>query len=957
MNTIKKHDGFSELSVTPLAQLCAQLHFYRHNKTGAELIWLERESENKTFSIAFQTIPKDDTGVFHILEHSVLCGSEKYPVKEPFVELLKSSMNTFLNAMTFPDKTVYPVSSRNDADFLNLMHVYLDAVFRPNIYKNANIFRQEGWHYELDANGMPSYVGVVYGEMKGAFSSVDEIIYTKLNSMLFPKSNYRFCSGGDPEHIPELSYEQFIEAHRRFYHPSNAKIFLDGRLSIDQILADIDAEYLSKYERRESDFTLSYQSAITECTETVEYELSQEETAENKTHFAIGKIVGTWQDIEKLMAMQVLTDYLAGSNSAPITRAVLEQGLGQDFGIVIDDSIAQPYMMLQIRNCADEKLSVMKAEIQAIFSKVLSQGLDQQELEASINRLEFQSKERKEPFGVGLALSSYKSWMYGGDPSLYLDMSEVFASLRKKLDSPYFTELLKQMFLDNQGMAVLIASPSHTIGEEKRKAEALRLAATANAWSDTERIIVQETHKNLSAWQQTQDTVQSLATIPHLSISDLSSEPLWTGCEEEIRGNVRILYPKLPASGTVYLNLYFALPEMTVTELSELSLMCELLGNLPTSSHTREMLARQIKTHLGEISFKIVPIGKTGDPNQAVCYLCASCSVLESNVDHAVSLIREILLQTEFDHENMVRDIIQQSYIDAQQNLIMSGHQYAFHHVLSSQTAEGLANEAIEYFGYYQYLKKASANLDFERLYNTVRKTVDHLTSLPLTVGVTGQINNSLLDKLIAGFGGVSNRATIKFERLTTVKDAIVIPAGIAYAVQGGNLYRLGGCYHGSFALAAKILSLNYLWNEVRVQGGAYGSGINVDFKGNVFCYSYRDPNPSRSMEIYRGAADYLHRFCEDKESFAELLIGAVSDGEPLLSVADESRVAVENALREVTYETKRKERQELLNASYEDILRFSELLQLLCENESTCIVGNEPLLDSCGEDAQIRLS
>ncbi len=956
MNIIKKCDGFSELSVMLLTQLGAQLHFYRHDKTGAELIWLERASENKTFSIAFQTIPEDDTGVFHILEHSVLCGSEKYPVKEPFVELLKSSLHTFLNAMTFPDKTVYPVSSRNDADFLNLMRVYLDAVFRPNIYKNANIFRQEGWHYELDANGTPSYVGVVFGEMKGAFSSVDEIIYTKLNSMLFPESSYRFCSGGDPEHIPDLSYEQFIEAHRRFYHPSNAKIFLDGTLSIDEILADIDAEYLSKYERREPDFALTYQSAISECAETIEYELSPEETVENKTHFAMAKVIGTWQDIEKLTAMQVLTDYLAGSNSSPITRAVLEQGLGQDFGIVIDDSIAQPYMMLQIRNCADKKLSVMKAEMRTIFDGVLNQGLDQQELVASLNRLEFRSKERKEPFGVGLALASYKSWIYGGDPSLYLDMSEVFASLRKKIDSSYFEELLKQMFLDDQGMAVLTASPSHTIGEEKRRAETVRLVAAADAWSDAEKITVRETQKMLSVWQQTQDTAQSLATIPHLGISDLSSEPLWTNCEEEMRGHVRILRPKLSTSGTVYLNLYFALQEATVAELSEMSLMCELLGNLPTSDHTRERLARQIKTHLGELSCKIVSIGKTNDPNQAVCYLCASCSVLESNADHAVSLIREILLQTEFDHENMVREVIGQSFINAQQSLIMSGHQYAFRHVLSCQTAEGLANEATSYFGYYQYLKNASASLDFDKLLATIRKVIENLTSLPLTVGVTGQLSDGSLDKLLSGFGGVSNRATIQLEQSATVKDAIVIPAGIAYAVQGGNLKRLGGAYHGSFTLAAKIISLNYLWNEVRVQGGAYGSGINVNAKGDVFCYSYRDPNPSRSMGVYRRAADYLHRFCENKESFAELLIGAVSDGEPLLSVADESRASVENALRGVTLETKRKERKELLNASYADLLKFAELLHLLCENESSCVVGNEPLLDSCGEDAEIRL-
>lgn len=941
MQEILNH-GFLPVSTTDIPGLSGKLHLYCHLKTGAELCWLERDCDNKTFCISFQTLPEDDTGVFHILEHSVLCGSEKYPVKEPFVELLKGSLNTFLNAMTFPDKTVYPVSSRNDTDFRNLMHIYLDAVFCPNIYHNPNIFRQEGWHYELDENGDPHYVGVVFGEMKGAFSSVDQIIYTKLNQMLFPDSSYRFCSGGDPVHIPDLSYEQFIESHRRFYHPSNAKIFLDGKMDINRILCDIDETYLCKYSRREPDFSIACQNAIPYSQQMAYYEISPQEDKTGKAHFVSGKVIASWKDIEKILAIQILSDYLSGSNNAPVTRKVLSQGLGQDFGIAIDDSIAQPYLMMQVRNCSEEKLPTMKEEIQSIIRSVLAEGLDKQELIAALNRLEFQNKERNEPVGVSLALDVGKSWMYGGDPASYLDLSSVFTVLREKIESTYYTDLLKEVFLNDDGMAVLYVLPSDTLGQEKMEQEQNRLSSSAASWSADEKETVIRTQQELSAWQQTPDSAEAAASIPHLAVTDLPLLPLWTGCEEETHGNVRILRTKNATAGTSFLNLYFALPELSIQQLSVISFLSELLGKLPTRRHSGEVIQREMKTWLGDLNFSVKPIGRNDDPDHVVCYLHVQCSMLEDNAAHAVSLIREILLETILDQKDSIVEILQQAYLSAQQNLIMSGHQYAFLHALSGMSAENAAAEAISGFGYYQYLKAAVESFDYDGTLAIMKSVMEKITDFSITVGITGNVPEEMLNSLIDGFGGGIQTATFTLTEHTVCRDAISIPAGISYAVRAGNFLSLEEVYHGSYALAAKILSLSYLWNEVRVQGGAYGAGMGVRANGDVFCYSFRDPNPARSMEIYRKAAEYLRHFVENKESFEPFIIGVVSDSEPLLSAGEEGKTAVERCLRGVTLEDKKREREELLQATCENLLSFCNILDRM--QESICVVGNTGL-------------
>lgn len=946
--------GFELVSLTPVEELNAKLHLLRHQKTGAQLLWTGREDENKTFAIAFQTIPEDDTGVFHILEHSVLCGSDKYPVKEPFVELLKGSLNTFLNAVTFPDKTMYPVSSRNDADFRNLMRVYLDAVFCPAIYHNENIFRQEGWRYEMDPEtGLPKYVGVVFGEMKGAFSSVDEIIFTKMMRQIYGESCYGYCSGGDPKHIPELTYEQFINNHRRFYHPTNSKIFLDGSVNLEQTLADIDGEYLSKFSYQEPDFALEMQPARPYSCESVSYAVAPGSDKKNQAHFAMGKIVSTWQDLEKNMAISILQDYLAGSNSAPLTRAVLERGLGQNVEFNVETGIAQCFMLLQVRNTNEDQLENMRREIGSIAQVILDKGLDREELTASLNRMEFRNRERNEPFGLYLGIAAAQSWMYGGDPAMYLAVGKIFDSIRAKLDGSYFEELLREMLLDDEGLAVLHVLPSDTLGQETIEEEQGRLKAAFDSWTEEDKKALEQSQASLTAWQQTPDSQEALASIPHIRLADVPEEPLWTDMEEQTLGGVTVLKPQVSTNGTVYLNLYFALPGIAMEDLGKASLLAQLLGKLPTAHRSEAQLQRDIKMNLGAMNFTVDVVSREGDCDHCVPYFKVSVSVLESKAEEAVKLIREVLLETQLNCPDKINEILQQIHVMMQQRLVMAGHQFAFIHALSGQTAEDMALEQCGGYSWAEMLKEAAADFEkaFPALLEKFQAVQKQFTAANLTLGVTGAMPEASLNELCDCFpAGEEQCPVLAWDSQSQVKKMIPMPAGVAYSSQGINLYRQGYESHGSQQLMSKLVSLNYLWNEVRVQGGAYGAGMSIKPNGSLFCYSFRDPNPARTLGVYKGAAEFLRRSCESGAAMDQLIIGAISDTEPLLSAAAAGQTAIARRLRGITLEQKRQERRELLNATAEDLMKWQGLLETMANQGGVCVIGSEPLVKACEE-------
>ena len=479
--------NFAVLSCQRVDELEAALWQMEHRTSGARLVWLERAEENKTFGIAFQTQPWDDTGVFHILEHSVLCGSERYPVKEPFVELMKSSLNTFLNAMTFPDKTFYPVSSRNDQDFINLLRVYMDAVLHPQIYSRPEIFGQEGWHYELGEDGGLSCKGVVFNEMKGTFSSPDALMERELNRLLFPDTCYRFVAGGDPEHIPELTYEQFTAAHSRLYHPSNSYIFLDGRLDIEAVLRILDGEFLSGYERRPGPGAIPLQRPVGGGESVICYELSPQESLEGRSRLADGFAACTYRDRETLTALRALADVLCGDNQAPLKRLLLEGGLAQDVRLELHDGIQQPWVTLEARNIDGSRAGEVSAALRSELERLAREGLDRRRILAVLDNLEFEARQRdydRMPQGLILGFQVLESWLYGGEPGANLSVGSLFDDLRRKCGEGYFERLLEQVLLQNPHRCRVLMHPSHTAGQERQDREEARLRAVRSAWGE-----------------------------------------------------------------------------------------------------------------------------------------------------------------------------------------------------------------------------------------------------------------------------------------------------------------------------------------------------------------------------------------------------------------------------------------------------------------------------------------
>ena len=639
--------GFEVIRVRESAELSGTLYKMKHIRTGAELAFLDNKEDNKLFSVAFKTLPWDDTGVFHILEHSVLAGSDNYPVKEPFLDLLKTSMNTFLNAMTFPDKTMYPVSSRNEQDFLNLTRVYLDAVFRPSIYHKESIFRQEGWHYEIGDNE-PFYNGVVFNEMKGALSSVDGQIEYKMMKNLFPDSIYGFESGGDPKAIPSLTYEKFLDAHREFYSPSNAKIYLDGDVPLDKVLEIINGEYLGVLDFVDKKHEIKMQEPIEQKEITDYYEIGKEDDENNKTQIVFGRVFSTWKDRKRALAYKLISNYLAETNESPLKRAILEKGLAQNVEFPVEtDSVAQPFYMVVFRNTEAEKKEEIKKVYTDVLNKIISDGIDKDELTGCLNQLEFSMREPEEPSGLMRNIYALNSWLHDGDMMLYLENNEVLSELRDAIDTDYYTDIIKELVSFDHTLTLTML-PSKTKGDDDAAEERERVNREYNSFSDEEKAHIKKIYDDMRAWQDAPDSEEAKATLPVLDIKDVSATPRWTDTEVVEHNGVKVLYHKLKTNGIVHANLYFDISDISCDKLSSISMLTKLLAVLPTDKHTSQELQKEIKKTIGKLSFSVDPVTVKDSPLESKLYFTARMSVLEQNLEKALELLLEILTETDY---------------------------------------------------------------------------------------------------------------------------------------------------------------------------------------------------------------------------------------------------------------------------------------------------------------------
>lgn len=946
--------GFKINNIRHIEEIKADLYEMIHEQTGAKTIWLKRDDENKTFSIAFKTTPVDDTGVFHILEHSVLNGSKRYPVREPFVDLLKGSLQTFLNAMTYPDKTVYPVSSRNNKDFINLMRVYLDAVFYPNVLSNPNIFYQEGWHYELnEPKEDPIYKGVVFNEMKGAFSSPDGLRSRYMMHSLFPDTCYGNESGGDPEHITDLTYEQFCNAHKKHYSPSNSYIVLDGDMDIEQILGIINDEYLSHFNSEGEVTVIEKQPAVMADPVTIEFEISPEQDGEGKAQMSYGYVVGDFNDYEKIMAFSLISSVLCGTNESPLKKAILSKGLAEDISFDIQDGILQPFVEIDVINADLENEEEIYRTIREELERTVREGLDKEELEATLNQREFKAKERDfggAPKGLVFAITALDSWLYDGDPVDSICFDRLFDELRKKISTSYYEDLINDLILNSRHCAKVLLKPSNVLGQKKAEHEKEKLLSIASTWSDKDRENLAEMNRRLQKWQAEEDTPEQKATLPALHLEDLKKTPTEYPLEVCLHnGTNTVLKHSNDTDGISYVTLNIEADDLQLQEYTVLVQLLSYLGKLKTEHYDPLTLSRLMKSILGDFSGSFSPSVTYHTHNQKnVASISWSC--LHRNDDEAVRLIKEILYTTDFSDKKAVRDILKQNIFIMEQGFINAGHSFALQRAAAHCSSLAIVSENAGGYEAYRYLKDLDESWD-EKANAFIAKLEDLKKKLFIkeryTVSVASEdmpaIVKALLDDAPKGTVG----KTTEKKPLDHKREGIAVPANISYAAKSSalrdDIKDLGIMY-----VISNILTFDYLWNNIRVKGGAYGCGFRCGFAKSANFYSYRDPNPANSLKIYRDVTEYLKEFCGREGDIENYIVGTTGDFDPLLSAKGAIRASDLEYLMEISLEDKQEILNQILSADREKIKEAIRLFEKMNEEDNVCVIGNRDALEKC---------
>lgn len=909
--------GFAVERCETVPELDSDAYVLRHAASGARLLYLACDDENKAFAIGFKTPPADSTGVFHILEHSVLCGSAKFPVKEPFVDLIKSSMQTFLNAMTYPDKTIYPVATTNEQDLYNLMDVYLDAVFNPAIYTKPTIFEQEGWHYELDlpedvegeGDGSPAslregtlrYNGVVFNEMKGALSDPMSVLDDAVNAALYPDTAYAHESGGDPRAIPALTYEQFLDTHARHYNPSNSYITLYGDLDVDRALAFLDERYLSQpsaASRRmdaavaagEDPSTLAPNPLSVQAPVTCEYKRVEMATTPENALVGLGLVLGSALDRKRTIAADILFEALLGSNEAPVKKAILAAGLGGNVVSYTAAESLQPYELIMLQNAQPGVARELRRVFQDACRDLCEHGVPRERLEAIISSNEYDLRQRDYGIadGVAIACDALSTWLYDDDAAtLALKYGPVYEELRGDLDGSYFEDLLRELVLQNDHMALVELVPVDA-AEGSEGAEAAELAAKRDAMTDAELADVVERTAALRAAQEAEDTPEAKATLPRLRVSDIGEARPEPPLIVDTTAPIPCLRHGIPTNRLAYAMQYFDLSCVAFEDLPHVTLLCRLLKQLPTREHSAEELDNLLAGKLGFLSFT-TEVMTQPDVDGVRPYLLVSAGALSEKIDALASLPREVwsstlLLDADADR---VRDVLTQIRIGLEQGFINNGHSAALGRAMSYSSPSAVVREQLSGVDFYLFLRDLLDHFD-ERLDDLRAKLAELAGRIFVADGCLASFTGSDEDfnaywdatgdlGLGAGDGADAGRNALVVPTPCDRHEAFVIPSDICFAARACNPRRLGIDVTGAWAVAANALSYDYLWNEIRVKGGAYGCGFRAAGERQTAFYTYRDPAIDPSIERVERAGEWLGSFEPDEAAFEGFIVSCVS--------------------------------------------------------------------------------
>lgn len=954
--------AYELLETKELKDINSTGHILRHQKSGAKIAVISNEDDNKVFYIGFRTPPENSTGVPHIVEHTVLCGSEKYPVKDPFVELVKGSLNTFLNAITYPEKTIYPVASCNETDFQNLMSVYLDAVFHPNIYKYKEIFRQEGWHYELESEDAPITVnGVVYNEMKGAYSSPDDVTQREILRSLFPDTSYANDSGGEPEHILELSYEEYLDFHRKFYHPCNSYIYLYGDMDAVEKLQWMDKEYLGKYESIPLDSTIKFQQPFDAPIEVrKKYPIASTETEEHNTCLSYNFAVGTSVDEQLYLAFDILDYALLAAPGAPVRQALLDAGIGKDIAGGFDASTMQPVFSFIARNTDPEEKEHFISVIRETLKQQVKDGINKKALLAGISSSEFRFREAdygQFPKGLLYGIQCLDSWLYDDEkPFIHLEAIDTYRFLKEQVDTGYFEQLVQKYLLDNTHASVVIIEPEHGLVAKRDAELAQKLSEYKDSLTEQEIGQLIEDTRRLKEYQEEPSPREELDKIPMLARGDLKKKaaPLHNHVMQE--DGTTLVHHEMFSGGIDYLTLMFDAKDIPQAQLPYLGILKAVLGYVDTESYSYAELANEINIHTGGISSNIGVYPNIKKPDVLEIKYEVHAKALAEKLPDAMHLIREILLTSRISDEKRLYEIVAQLKSRLQVGLSSYGNSVAAIRAMSYFSRASECQDAVGGIACYRVIADYEEHFEEKKteLIEKLTKLTEQLFAADrLTVSITCEKKDlatvreeikNLKKALYPTVEGETEHAGSPAAEWKPLQknEGFMDASQVQYVARAGNFAAHGYKYHGALKILKVILSYDYLWTNIRVKGGAYGCMNGYTRNGDTYFVSYRDPNLKSTNEVYDGIPQYLEQFEADERDMTKYIIGTISSMDTPLNPSAKGARSMAAYLQEMTFEDIQEERDQVINATAEDIRALKDMIAAVLSDGNLCVIGNE---------------
>ena len=962
--SIRDLKTYEILKEEDLTGIQAKGYLLRHKKSRARVLLIEKDDNNKVFSIGFRTPPGDSTGVPHIMEHSVLCGSKNFPAKDPFVELVKGSLNTFLNAMTYPDKTVYPVASCNDKDFQNLMHVYMDAVLYPNIYAHEEIFRQEGWSYKLDsAKDKLQYNGVVYNEMKGAFSSPEGVLDRVILNTLFPDTSYANESGGDPEAIPNLTYEQFLDFHRQYYHPSNSYIYLYGDMDMEEKLAWLDREYLSAFEARTVDSEIRYQKPFGEMLEkTFAYSIASEESEVDNTYLSYNKVIGTSLDKELYLAFQILDYALLSAPGAPLKKALTDAGIGKDIMGSYDNGIYQPIFSVISKNANEEQKQEFVELIESVLSDIVKNGIDRKALEAGLNYHEFRYREAdfgNYPKGLMYGLQMMDSWLYDEEkPFIHVEALETFEFLKSQVGTGYFEELIRRYILENPHGAIVIVKPekgrtARMDAELDKELQEYKAGLSADEVED----LVRKTAA-LEEYQSEPEKEEDLERIPVLRREDISREIEPIVNEEMELAGVPVIFHEIETNGIGYVHVLFDMSGVEEELLPYVGILQSALGIIDTKNYEYGELFNEINVHTGGIGTSLELYNDVTNIREKAFKATFEIKgkALYGKLPVVFSMMGEILTASKLSDTKRLKEILAMVKSRLLMRFQSSGHTTAALRAMSYASPSAKLKDMTNGIEFYRTVAHIEENFEEEKdrlaeilknlteqLFRPENMMISYTASRKGLEGIEDHVEG--LKKSLYHGKPAGGECILHCEKKN---EGFKTASKVQYVARTGNFIDHGASYTGALQILKVILSYDYLWQNIRVKGGAYGCMSNFNRIGEGYFVSYRDPNLRRTVEVYEGVVDYLKNFTVSERDMTKYIIGTMSNIDQPMTPVTKGERSMHLYMNKVTADMIREERSQILDAAQDDIRALSRVAEAVLKADQFCVIGSEDKIEEC---------